>query len=762
MKIWDLFWNKWLLVPINLAEKYLGVKLPATWGPLACRIAVIVVAGFLLFEIYSRFRRWRDRRHWMDDMVEVSQTEPGLAKDPSFVQKLEGAKNLDATIKALKKDREYARMGEVYAAVKRHKDAAKWFGKAGERRQAAEEWARAGYTLKAAKLLMKEGDYATAGRFFEEKGKYVLAAQAYAKLGDSPSAASAYAKAGKHDLAAQTFITYFRETNDAPPAQVAAADACFTLLQDPAMTEKMDPESRRTLTAQVARRFEQSKRIDLAAQLFQQAGEMAHAGELYASLGKLELAARCMQEAGKTREAALIGAKYYESIQRWAEAGMAYAGAQEFRRAGDCFAKTNDYARAADAYAKGGEYYGAALALVHMKKTQEAIPLLQKVSESDKSFDVSRALLGRCFYELHDYAHCAATLDNHLLGKRVEHGNIEYFYMLALAYEQLGELAKSRDILYRIRTVDVEYRDVSQRLSSISSRISLGAEVARPAPIYSGAGDERSVMLTVENLLGGRYRLDRELGRGGMGTVYLARDTQLDRPVALKFLGSLVDDSDEYRQRFVREAKAAARVNHPNIVSIYDISANMGKAYIAMEFVEGESLNKRIKDAGTLPPREAVNMILQACSALDAIHQAGIIHRDIKPDNLLIAKGGLIKLTDFGLAKAENARITASNIIMGTPAYMSPEQTRDADVDARSDIYSLGLVLYEMLTGKSVFRGGDLLSRQQTEIPPNPGTLAEGIPPELDAIVMKCIEKKPEDRFQTAAELGAELRKLAK
>jgi serine/threonine-protein kinase len=333
--------------------------------------------------------------------------------------------------------------------------------------------------------------------------------------------------------------------------------------------------------------------------------------------------------------------------------------------------------------------------------------------------------------------------------------------MLALAYEQLGKLEESQRILYKIQSVDVSYKDVAQRLTNISSRISMGA-VAAPTPGPPGrtqVDPERTqVMQMVEGLLGGRYRLEQELGRGGMGVVYLAHDTQLDRPVALKFLGTLMDDSDEYRQRFVREAKVAARVNHPNIVSIHDISATLGRAHIVMEYVQGASLARYIREKGRLSPREAVNIFMQACSALDAVHKAGIVHRDIKPDNILIAKGGLVKLTDFGLAKAESSRITAANVVMGTPAYMSPEQSLGAEVDARSDVYSMGLVLHEMLTGTTVFSGGDVPDRQRNEMPPPPGTIVEGIPETLDRIVMKCVAKDPRRRYQTVSELVAALR----
>jgi len=245
-----------------------------------------------------------------------------------------------------------------------------------------------------------------------------------------------------------------------------------------------------------------------------------------------------------------------------------------------------------------------------------------------------------------------------------------------------------------------------------------------------------------------------------MGVVYLARDTQLDRPVALKFLGTLLDGSEEYRKRFLREARAAAKVSHPNIVSIYDICDTEGRAYIAMEYIEGMDLHRYVRRKERLEPREAVNIVMQACSALQAVHDAGIVHRDIKPDNIVVARGGLVKLMDFGLAKGADMRLTSPNMVMGTPCYMSPEQCRGEDVDARSDIYALGLVLHEALTGQTVFADGDVLQRQQTETPRRPGEIVAGIPELLDQIVMKCIAKAADERFQTARELAANLRQV--
>lgn len=761
MKVLDLFWNTWLTIPLGYLKEYGGVDIPTGWALVGYKIGVIVFFLFIFFEIYSRLRHRLNRLMWDRGFLEGDEV-AAKSPDQAFAEKIEAARNPERTIAPLIKSRQYQRAAEVYSGLNKPREAAKYFGKAGDRVKAATEWARAGYTVKAAKLLMRHGDYDTAARFFVDKERYADAARAYIKLNDMGAAAAMLVKARKYKDAAASFVAYFGANQEPADKQVKAAESCMALLDDPKAAPKIPEEQRDALRAAVAERFAAASRFDLAARLFREGGQPARAGEIYAKAGRLEEAAACYREAGNLREANMAGALYLESRQRWAEAGRAYAAAEEWRRAGDCYAKTNDAQRSADCYIRAGEYLGAGLALSHMGKYEEAVRALQRIKESDKAFDASRGLLGRCFYELHNYEHCAAALDNHLTGKRVETNNVDYFYMLALAYEQLGKLEKSQEILYKIRSVNVNYRDVTQRISNISSRISLHAgpgSIPVSSPSYQPTVKAEALNM-VETLLGARYRLERELGRGGMGTVYLARDVQLDRFVALKFLGALVDESEDFRQRFIREAKAAARVNHPNIVHVYDMSASLGRAYIAMEYVEGSNLHTYLQQSGPLTTRETISLMVQACSALEAVHNAGIVHRDIKPDNILIAKGGLVKLSDFGLAKADTQRITGTNVIMGTPAYMAPEQARGHEADNRSDIYSLGLVMYEMLTGQAPFRDGDRLQRQQNEMPPDPITINNAIPAPMNDIIMKCIQKDPAARCQTAGQLLAALRTI--
>ncbi|MBI2422053.1 MAG: protein kinase [Candidatus Hydrogenedentes bacterium] len=770
-KLWSTFWNSTLDVPLNAIRSIFNVEIAGGWAENTTKAILSLLIVFLVLEVISRYRSYRRRQRNKSLLSDAIQEDArALNPDSTFIDGLEGAKNLDATIGPLKKNREYAKMAQVYASVNRPKDAAKWYKKAGDLRQSAMELAKAGYTVNAAKMLDRLGEHVTAGRFYAEKEYHVRAAKAFEKGGLHAEAAKAYIAAKKPALSAQMYVDYFKAAPEPLERRAEAAQQCYAMLEDQKTAAKIGDDLRNELLSGVAGVFGEANRMDLAATIYRSIGALEKAGGIYLKAGKLELAAQCMKEAGNTKEAARIGGRYYETRQLWKEAGMAYEGAGEFRRAGDCFSKGMDPVRAAVNYQKAGEFFGAGFALIHAGKWESAIAMFQKVPETEANFGESRALLGRCFYELKAYDQCAATLENYLTGERVRTGNIEYFWMLALAYEQLGQLDKSKAVLLKIRSVDVAFRDVSRRLSNIETRLSMVADgtanrsgvgmPTTPAPL--SGGESAAVMSMVENSLGSRYKLERELGRGGMGVVYKAIDTQLDRAVALKFLGTLVDGNEEFKQRFLREAKAAAQVNHPNILAIYDIGASEGKSYIAMEYIEGPNLHSYLRSKGVLSPREAVNITGQAFAALAAIHEAGIIHRDIKPDNILLAKGGLVKLMDFGLAKGHGKNLTGTNVIMGTPCYMAPEQTRGENVDARSDIYAMGLVLHELLTGKTYFMDGNVLQRQQDEMPVPPSAMADDIPPDLDAFVLKSVAKEPRLRFQSAREAMEALRNLGR
>jgi eukaryotic-like serine/threonine-protein kinase len=267
----------------------------------------------------------------------------------------------------------------------------------------------------------------------------------------------------------------------------------------------------------------------------------------------------------------------------------------------------------------------------------------------------------------------------------------------------------------------------------------------------------------INTLFDGRYRILRKLGSGGMANVYLAEDEELGRRVAIKILNERYASDDSFNERFRREAKSAAALSHPNIVSIYDRGEGDGRPYIAMEVVEGRSLKELILQRGPLPIAEAVEYAKQILHAVRFAHRNGIIHRDIKPHNILLGAEDRLKVTDFGIARAGASQMTEVGSIMGTAQYLSPEQARGAPVTAASDLYSVGIVLYEMLTGKTPFNGDtpvEIAMKHLNEAPRPPSELRPEVPPELDQIVLRALAKDPHERYQTAEEFSADLDRL--
>ena len=273
----------------------------------------------------------------------------------------------------------------------------------------------------------------------------------------------------------------------------------------------------------------------------------------------------------------------------------------------------------------------------------------------------------------------------------------------------------------------------------------------------------------------GRYEIRSSLGAGGMGEVYRAQDTKLNREVAIKVLPAAFSADAERLRRFEQEAQAAGALNHPNILSVYDVGTHDGAPYLVTELLEGESLRQHITRS-PMELREVLDVASQVASALAAAHQAGIVHRDIKPDNIMLRRDGLVKVLDFGIAKLTDSQARSSNtdgatmtmgtepgVVMGTPSYMSPEQARGLKVDARSDIWSLGVVLYEMVGGRLPFAGAtmsDVIATILHREPPSLLLYRSDMPVELERIVEKALTKGPDERYQTAKDVSLDLKRL--
>jgi eukaryotic-like serine/threonine-protein kinase len=269
----------------------------------------------------------------------------------------------------------------------------------------------------------------------------------------------------------------------------------------------------------------------------------------------------------------------------------------------------------------------------------------------------------------------------------------------------------------------------------------------------------------IDRMFDGRYRITRKLGAGGMANVYLAEDQELGRRVAIKILNERHANDDQFVERFRREAKNAAGLSHPNVVSIYDRGEAEGTYYIAMEYVEGRTLKDLIVTRGPSPIGIAIDYTRQVLQALRFAHRAGIVHRDIKPHNVIVDGDGRVKVADFGIARAGASQMTEAGSIIGTAQYLSPEQARGAPVDQTSDLYSVGIVLYELLTGTVPFNGDtpvEIAMKHLSQTPQPPSAKRHDVPPDLDKVVLRALAKDPADRYRSAEEMDADLDRVGR
>src|SRR5215468_1265427 len=280
---------------------------------------------------------------------------------------------------------------------------------------------------------------------------------------------------------------------------------------------------------------------------------------------------------------------------------------------------------------------------------------------------------------------------------------------------------------------------------------------AAAAPEAAERGFDSKGNLKPGLVLAGRYEIRERLGTGGMGSVYRARDRELDRSVAIKVIRPELAEQSDILRRFKQELILARQVTHKNVIRIFDLGEDAGIKFITMEYVEGQSLKSMMDERGKLSYEESAGIIQQVCLALEAAHAEGVVHRDLKPQNIMVDKQGKVLVMDFGIARSAGvAGMTMTGALVGTPEYMSPEQVRGDHVDARSDLFSLGIIYYELLTGKKPYSGGtaeSVMFRRTVERARPPLEMDPQMPRFLSEIVAKCLEKDVADRYQTAREI---------
>jgi tetratricopeptide (TPR) repeat protein len=647
------------------------------------------------------------------------------------------------------------RAGEMYARAGNHLRAATLYQKGGHDVKAAESAERAGDLERAATLYVKVDAFDRAGDLRFQMREYAQAAElldralgrlrrvppesepshvatrvlaqrcaeAYAKAGQPAKAggilrnhgmeveaAEHYCQAGEWETGLGLLVRHQRFDQAARLCRELGREAELHIVQG----ERYLAEG---CEADAGREFEAGGLWWRAGEMYQRVREYAKAAEMYARHGDEERAAEMYAAAGQPRSAAVA----LERLGKRPEA------AQYFQQAGD-------HREAARVLQEIGDFFGAARELLAAGAGEEAMAVLQQVEPESERYAEATVLLGDLFLERSLDGPAREKYERATALRPSGPDSVYPTYQLAQIQERQGNLQEALRLYEKVVAEQFDYRDVQERVSELWDRLAATTQVV-------------GVREVTPQSVPSRYRILREVGRGGMGIVYQAEDVVLQRLVAYKVLPDAVREDPRALEDFLREARIAASLHHPNIVTIYDAGQAADAVYIVMEYLEGRSLQDILDEMQILPLSRALDIFRQACRSLVHAHRQRIVHRDVKPANIMVTRDGAVKLMDFGLAAVVSHASAKVTSVRGTPFYMAPEQITGEAISALSDQYALGCTLYHMVAGRPPFVEGDVLYHHIHTEPASPRQWNPKIPVWLDAIILRTMVKLPAKRF---------------
>ena len=460
-------------------------------------------------------------------------------------------------------------------------------------------------------------------------------------------------------------------------------------------------------------------------------------------LGEVEAAAEALEREGQEALAHTLRARLHEQSGEAERAADHYETAGLYQDAARLRASVSDFVAAATLFQEAGEAGGQ----------DEATRLLEHVQPDDSGYVDACVMLGDICERGGRLDRATEKLELAIGAVRDEDRGAELRSRLAVLLGRKGDDERSLEVLQELQESKPDYPNLTTRIETLRKKLS--------AEQTSNDPGETIVDPVRVTDAGSRYDILEQIGRGGMGVVFKARDRRLGRLVALKQLPENLRDHPTAAQLFIREARAAAALNHPNIVTLFDADEEYGKFFITMELLEGSPVNKILRESGSVTAQVCARLGLQIAAGLQYAHGQGIVHRDIKSGNLFWTNDKVLKIMDFGLAKMIEEVRRSTTVIGGTPYYMAPEQISGRGVSVRVDIYALGVTLFELLTGSVPFPDGDVAYHHRHTPPPDPRSRAENVPDALASLILDMLEKQPELRCGSAAEVAQRLTPLA-
>lgn len=566
------------------------------------------------------------------------------------------------------------------------------------------------YALRAGNLYREHGQGQKAGRIYQRAGFYAEAAQCLRTTGDYTGAAEMLMKAEKPLLAAEVL------------EEAGEQQAAFRMRAEAALKDG-DAET--------------------AAKMFRDAGDEERAAELFEKVSAWDEAAQLYERRGLQQRAMEL----YELAEMWAHAARCAETAQKWEKASEFFHKANDVDGELRALNAAGKFFDAGRLQFEHRRYDDALGTLMRIDSRDEDYIRGLELQGDVLRSQNRFEKAYSKYRSALGNREVKENTVALYYKMARALEEGDDLNAALEHFKKILEFDKNYEDVSLRTKAVRGRLRRGAL----PPANTASGIFAAAPDSADNAQ--RYEILEEIARGGMGIVYKARDTVLGRVVAFKVLGENLRDNETAVKYFLREARAAAALSHPNIVTVYDAGEQTNEYYMAMEYVEGTTLKELIRRKGALPEDQVRYITVHCCRALQYAHSKGIIHRDIKSGNVMITRDKSLKIMDFGLAKFVREYQKDHTQQVGTPFYMSPEQIIGTDIDHRTDLYSLGCTIYECATGTVPFFKGDLGYHHVHTKPPPPRGINPALSKDMERTILRMLEKTPDERFQNAKEI---------